>query len=88
MTTVAKEPEVLEELVRALPPHLRENFEEADRYLRDTYQMSPGIPALVRMWLAVGRPSQIATEFERAVMDIKRRGLTPNREGYFDEDDF
>ena len=50
--------------------------------------MSPGIPVLVRMWIAAGRPKRIAEEFERGVMDIKHRGLTPNREGYFDEDDF
>ena len=29
--------------------------------------------------VAADRPSQIATEFERAVMGIKRCGLTPNR---------
>ena len=88
MTPETKDADVLEELVGALPPHLRENFEEADRYLRETYQMSPGISVLVRMWIAAGRPKRIAEEFEKGVMDIKHRGLTPNREGYFDEDDF
>ena len=86
MTTEAKAPDEVAELVQALPPHLRENFEKADGELRHLYGDSPGPAALVRMWLACGTPSQIAREFELAVMDIKRRGLSPNEEGYFDED--
>ena len=43
---------------------------------------------LVRMWIASGEPPQIARQFERSVLDIKRRGLTPNKEGYFDDDGF
>jgi len=82
----AKAPDEVAELVQALPPHLRENFEKADVELRRLYGDSPGIAALVRMWLACGTESQIAREFELAVMDIKRRGLSPNEEGYFDED--
>jgi hypothetical protein len=88
MTPETKEPDVLEDLVSALPPHLRENFEEAERHLQEVYQISPGIAVLVRMWIAAGEPPQIAGLIERSVMDIKRRGLSPNREGYFDEDDF
>ena len=85
MTIATKTPEEVGELVQALPPHLRENFVKADDELRHLYGDSPGIAALVRMWLACGTPSQIAREFELAVMDIKRRGLSPNKEGYFDE---
>ena len=88
MTPETKEPDVLEDLVSALPPHLRENFEAAERHLQEVYQISPGIAVLVRMWISSGDPPQIAGLFERSVMDIKRRGLSPNREGYFDEDDF
>ena len=88
MTPETKEPDVMDELVRSLPPHLRENFEEAERQLREMYQISPGIVMLVRMWIASGEPPQIARQFERSVLDIKHRGLTPNKEGYFDDDGF
>jgi hypothetical protein len=81
-----KTAEEVAELVQALPPHLRENFEKADAELRHRYGDSPGIAALVRMWLACGTVGQIAREFELAVMDVKRRTLTPNDEGYFDEE--
>ena len=87
MTPETKEPDVLEELVSALPPHLRENFEKAEREIRENYNMSPGIAVLLRMWIASGRPSQIAKEFEFAVLDIKRRDENPIREGFFDEHD-
>lgn len=74
------------ELVRQLPAHLRENFERADTQLNELYGASPGVTALVRLWLACGTSSQIRVEFERAVLDIKRPDLTPNEEGVFDED--
>ena len=87
MNTGAKEaPLDIEEFVRSLPPHLTENFEKADRQLQELYGSSPGVTALVRLWLACGTSSLIQREFEIAVMDLKRRGLSPNAEGEFDED--
>ena len=87
MTPETKEADALMELVGALPPHLRENFEKANRDIQENYKMSPGVAVLIRMWLASGRPSQIAKEFEFAVLDIKRCGV--NRlKGGFDEYDF
>jgi len=86
MTTELKAPDEVEELVKALPTHLRENFEKADHQLREFYGMSPGVTALVRLWLACGTSSQVRREFELAVLDIKKRGLNPNENGGFDED--
>lgn len=87
MTLVTKEPDALEELVSALPPHLRENFEKANRSIQENYKINPGVAVLIRMWLACGRPSQIAKEFEYAVLDIRRRDVNPLKGG-FDADDF
>jgi hypothetical protein len=86
VTTELKTSPDLDELVRQLPPHLRENFEKADTQVRDLYGVSPGVTALMRLWLACGTSSQIRVEFERAVLDIKRRDFNPNEEGDFDED--
>ena len=86
MTTDLKTGPDLDDLVRQLPPHLRENFEKADAQVRELYGDSPGVTALLRLWLACGTSSQIRVEFERAVLDIKRRDLNPNEEGDFDED--
>lgn len=76
----------IEEFVKALPPHLTENFEKADRNLQELYGSSPGVTALVRLWIACGTSALIKKEFELAVMDIKSRNLKPNAEGEFDED--
>jgi hypothetical protein len=86
MTSELKSLPDLDELVRQLPPHLRENFEKADTQVRALYGASPGVTALMRLWLACGTSSQIRVEFERAVLDIKRQELNPNEEGDFDED--
>ena len=86
MTTELKAPDEVEELVKALPTHLRENFEKADLQLREFYGMSPGVTSLVRLWLACGTSSQVRREFELAVLDIKKCGLNPNENGGFDED--
>jgi len=85
MAQLTSDPEVVE-LVRQLPPHLRENFEKADTQLQELYGASPGVAALIRLWLACGTSSQIRVEFERAVLDIKHPDFTPNEEGDFDED--
>jgi hypothetical protein len=79
--------DTVDELIGALPAHLRENFERANRDIQENYKVSPGIAVLIRMWLACGRPSQIAKEFEYAVLDIKRREANPVEE-HCDEDVF
>ena len=75
----------LEELVRLLPPHLTENFEKAHRQIQDYYGLSPGVTALIRLWLACGTSTRIRMEFEHAVLDITKRGLNPHEEDYFDD---
>lgn len=82
----APPPEQLEELVRQLPLHLRENFERADQQVREHYGTSPGVTALIRLWLACGTSSQIRVEFERAVLDIHRQDFLPDDDELFDED--
>ena len=69
-----------------LPPHLTEKFERADRLLRELYGQSPGVAALVRMWVACATAELVCREFEAAVLQIKGRNLNPNKEGDFDED--
>lgn len=85
-TADLKSSEVLEELVRALPPHLRQNLDEVDRQLIEAYGKSPGVTNLLRMWIACGTPFQLRSEFERAVLDIKRRDLRPDENGDYNED--
>ena len=69
-----------------LPPHLTENFEKAEAQLRELYGIAPGVPSLLRLWLACGTPSQVRREFERAVLDIQRRIIPPNDDGLYDDD--
>ncbi|HWA08302.1 MAG TPA: hypothetical protein VG838_02430 [Opitutaceae bacterium] len=69
-----------------LPPHLTQNFEKADRLLLEAYGSSPGVAALVRLWIATGTSREIQREFERAVLDIRRKTLNPPESGEFDED--
>ena len=71
-----------------LPSHLMENFEKAERTLRETYGSSPPVGDLIRMWLATATSWEVTTEFERAVMSIKRGTAKPNKDGEFDEDSF
>ncbi len=78
--------EVEEGLPVVLPPHLTQNFEKADRLLLEAYGSSPGITALVRLWIACGTSRGIQREFERAVLDIRRKTLNPPEDGLFDED--
>lgn len=86
MPTETQSTDQLAEAVKLLPAHFRENFEKAEAQLREAYGRSPGVPALVGLWLSCSTGSRIRTEFERAVLDIKRRGLTPNEQGDYDED--
>ena len=69
-----------------LPPHLTQNFEKADRLLREAYGSSPGVTDLVRLWLACATSREVQREFERAVLDIRRKTLNPPEDGIFDED--
>ena len=82
----AKESTTLEGLPIVLLPHLTENFEKADSLIKEFYGQSPGVPALVRLWVACGTSRRIQREFERAVLDIKRKTINPNEECEFDED--
>ena len=63
MTPEVRALDEVEELVKVLPSHLRENFAKADLQLRELYSLSPGVAALVRLWLACGTSSQIRREF-------------------------
>ena len=80
------EPPTLEGLPLVLPAHLTANFEKADRQLLESYGSSPGVAALVRLWIVCGTSKEIQREFERAVLDIKRKTLNPPESGQFDDD--
>lgn len=80
------EPQTLEGLPLVLPAHLTANFEKADRQLLESYGSSPGVSALVRLWVACGTSREIQREFERAVLDIKRKTINPPESGEFDDD--
>jgi hypothetical protein len=51
-----------------------------------SYGSSPGVSALVRLWVACGTSREIQREFERAVLDIKRKTINPPESGEFDDD--
>ena len=80
------EPLTLEGLPVVLAAHLTANFEKADRQLLESYGSSPGVTALVRLWVACGTSREIQREFERAILDIRRKTLNPPESGVFDED--
>jgi hypothetical protein len=80
------EPLTLEGLPVVLPAHLTANFEKADRQLLESFGSSPGVTALVRLWVACGTSREIQREFERAVLDIRRKTINPPESGVFDED--
>jgi hypothetical protein len=65
---------------------LTANFEKADRQIQEAYGCSPGTTALLRLWVACGTSREIQREFERAVLDIRRKTLNPPANGVFDED--
>lgn len=69
-----------------LAGHLTANFEKADRQILESYGSSPGAAALIRLWVACGTSREIQREFERAVLDIRRKTLNPPESGVFDED--
>jgi hypothetical protein len=80
------EPPMPEGLQIVLPPHLTENFEKADAQIKEFYGQSPGVPALLRLWVACGTSGRIRSEFERAVLDINRKTVSPTEESEFDDD--
>jgi hypothetical protein len=86
MSMEIKEPAELADATQLLPPHLREKFERIDREIEAAYGYAPGVPRLVRLWLACGTGSQIRREFELAVLDANVRTIQPNANGEFDED--
>jgi hypothetical protein len=86
MTPITNEPPTLEGLPVVLPAHLTANFEKADRQLLESYGSSPGVIDLVRLWIACGTSREIQREFERAVLDIRRKTINPPENGEFDED--
>ena len=89
MSTETKEAAIAaateEGLAIVLPPHLTENFETAQRKIAERYGESPDIPALMRLWIACATSARIQMEFERAVLDINKRGFDPHEEDYFDD---
>ncbi len=87
-TATAMTETVVEEtgLPVVLPPHLTANFEKADQRLIEMYGSSPGVTALVRLWIACGTSRAVQREFERAILEIHRKTITPPEDGIFDED--
>jgi hypothetical protein len=75
-------------LVELLPLHLRENFQKAERNIREAYGKSPCADDLLRVWIACATSWSIQAQFEQAVLDIKKTSVEPNAEGQFDEDSF
>lgn len=88
MSTGTKEPvQAAEGLELLLPPHLVENFEKAEREIQRLYGLSPGVPALVRLWAGCGSSSEIRKLFEQSVLEIANHSLRPHERGYFDDDE-
>ncbi len=82
----AAPPTEAEGLAIVLPPHLLTSFEHADRLIREAYGAAPGVPALVRVWLACGRSAIIRREFELAALGKTTRGYEfPDDESDGDE---
>jgi hypothetical protein len=86
MTTAINIPDEVADLVKVLPPHLRANFEKAEARIKEKYGLSPGVPALMRLWIACGTSWRIEREFECAVLEITRKTINPDLEGLFDDD--
>lgn len=86
MPAETKAPDEVAELVKVLPAHLRENFEKAEARIKELYGLSPGVPALMRLWIACGTSWRIQREFEYAVLDISRKTINPDEEAAYDDD--
>lgn len=70
-----------------IPPHLAARFEEADQQIKTAYGITPGVPALVRLWLACGNAAQIRQEFEEAALGITKPGFEFENDGDSEDDD-
>ena len=86
MTPEVKAPDEVAEMVKVLPAHLLENFEKAEARIKELYGLSPGVPALMRLWIACGTSWRIQREFECAVLEISRKTINPAEDGIFDDD--
>ena len=76
-----------EGVAMVIPRHLATRFEEADEQIRTAYGVTPGVPTLVRLWLACGNPAQIRQEFKMAVLGITTPGFEFENDGEVDDDD-
>jgi hypothetical protein len=70
-----------------LPPQLIAAFERADRQLAEAYGSAPGVPALVRLWLACATAAIVRKEFESAVLQITDSVFAFERDGETDGDE-
>ncbi len=70
-----------------IPPHLLTSFEKAHRKLKERYNESPGVEALVRMWLSCGRSSLVCREFELTALNIDTKIDPYDEEGDCDGDE-
>jgi hypothetical protein len=70
-----------------LPPHLIAVFERADRQLAEAYGAAPGVPALVRLWLACATAAIVRKEFESAVLQVNDSVFAFERDGDSDGDE-
>lgn len=86
MTPEIKASDEVAELVKVLPSHLLENFEKAEARIKELYGLSPGVPALMRLWIACGTSWRIQREFECAVLEISRKTINPEGDEIFDDD--
>jgi hypothetical protein len=87
MNPETKTAAVVEEGINVLfPPHLTQNYEKANQEMMEAYGHGPGVEALIRMTVACWTSARIRREFERAVLEIRRRTLNPPETGEFDED--
>lgn len=88
-TAINESPPVVEVdgVPMVLPAHLLRSFEKADRKLLEIYGVTPGVPALVRIWLACGTSSLIRREFELAALGIEKAGIHYEEEGEHDGDE-
>lgn len=74
------------DLAKILPPHLTQIYEKVHCELVEAYGESPGVTALLRLWIARGTSREVRREFERAILDIHRKTLNPSENAEFDED--
>ena len=74
-------------LEMVLPPRLLAAFERADRQLAEAYGSAPGVPALIRLWLACATATIVRKEFESAVLQVTDSIFAFERDGDSDGDE-